>query len=74
MLFTLGSGISNGKTHVYSDLPIVIAGTGGGVLAANRHHRSAPGTPVGNLWLSLAQAMGVRLPHFADSTRALKLS
>ena len=74
MLFTMGSGLSNGKAHVYSDLPIIVAGTGGGALTPNRHHRSAAGTPVGNLWLSLAQTMGVRMPRFADSTQALKLS
>ena len=74
LLFTLGSGLSNGKAHVYSDLPIVIAGTGGGAVTCNRHHRSQPGTPVGNLWLSVAQTMGVPMSRFADSTGALPLS
>ena len=49
------------------DLPVVIAGGGQGVLTTGRHHRAAEGTPVGNLWLAVAQAMGSPIRRFADS-------
>ena len=67
ILFTFGSGLSSGKTHVYSDLPVVIAGGGQGTLTTGRHQRAAEGTPVGNLWLAVAQAMGSPISRFADS-------
>lgn len=73
MVFVFGSGLSSGKTHVYSDLPIVIAGSGQGAIRTNTHVRSAEGTPVANLWLALAQTMGVPVQRYGDSTEALSL-
>lgn len=74
LLFTFGSGLSSGKTHVYSDLPIVIAGGGNGNATPGRHLRSPEGTPVANLWLAMARAMGVSLERIGDSTGAITLS
>lgn len=71
-LFTFGSGLSSGKNHVYTDLPTIVAGSGGGVFRTNRHERYEKGTPVANLWLSIAQAMDVTLDRFADSTGPLE--
>jgi hypothetical protein len=71
-LFLLGSGLSSGKTHVCSDLPTVIAGSGGGAIETNRHDRHADGTPIANLWLSLVQAFGVKTDRIGDSTGPLK--
>ena len=73
-MFLLGSGISDGSLHVYTDLPTVIAGRGGGAIAANHHLKSAQGTPIANLWLSMIQVMGVKTSKIGDSTGALKLS
>ena len=72
-LFTLGSGLSSGKTHIYSDLPTVIAGSGNGAMQTNRHIQYEEGTPLGNLWLTLAQTMGSKINRFADSTGPLNL-
>lgn len=73
MLFVFGSGLSSGKTHVYSDLPIVVAGSAQGAIRTDVHLRSAEGTPVANLWLALAQTMGVPIQRYGDSTAALQL-
>ena len=73
MIFTLGSGISDGSLHVYTDLPTIVAGHGGGQIATNRHLKSAQGTPIANLWLSMAQIMGVKTNRIADSTGALPM-
>lgn len=73
-MFLLGSGISDGSLHVYTDLPTIIAGHGGGALAANRHLKSPQGTPIANLWLAMAQIMGVKTNKIADSTAVLKLA
>ena len=74
LLFTFGSGLSSGKTHVYSDLPIVIAGGGNGTAKTGRHLRSPEETPVANLWLAMAQAMGVSIERIGDSSGAIPLS
>lgn len=67
-LFTYGSGLGDGATHQYNDLPIVIAGSGGGKFVTGQHLNVANGTPLSNLWLTQAQSMGVPLKRFADST------
>ena len=74
MMFTFGSGISDGSLHVYTDLPTVIAGRGGGAVDAGRHIKSAQGTPISNLWLSMAQTMGLEIEKIGDSTGRLKLA
>jgi hypothetical protein len=70
--FVLGSGIGNGARHSYEQLPMIIAGTGGGQFETGRHLSCSAGTPLANLWLSLADSMGVQLDRFADSTEQLK--
>jgi len=67
-LFTYGSGLGDGATHQYSDLPVIVAGSGGGKLRTGHHLHCASGTPLANLWLTQAQAMGVPVKRFADSS------
>ena len=67
-LFTYGSGLGDGSTHQYSDLPIVVAGNGGGRFKTGMHLNCEEATPLANLWLTQAKLMGVDLPRFADST------
>ncbi len=67
-IFTYGSGLGDGATHQYTDLPIIVAGSGGGRLQTGRHLHCSQGTPLANLWLTHAQAMGLSIPRFADST------
>jgi len=70
-LFTYGSGLGDGATHQYTDLPIIVAGSGGGKLRTGQHLNLPDGTPLANLWLTQAQAMGVPMQRFADSTGAV---
>jgi len=66
-----GSGNADGNRHTHSDLPIVLAGGGGGALTPGRFvkHGSKPTT---NLFLSLADRMGVTgLERIGDSTGRL---
>lgn len=67
-IFTYGSGLGDGATHQYTDLPIVVAGSGGGRLETGRHLHCSDGTPLANLWLTHANIMGVAAERFADST------
>lgn len=68
-LFTYGSGLGDGATHQYTDLPIIVAGSGGGKLKTGHHLNLADGTPLANLWLTQAQIIGLELERFADSTQ-----
>lgn len=66
-----GSGISDGNKHWHTNLPILLAGTGGGTLTPNRY-QSFENRPVTNLYLSLADRMGCRdLVSHGDSTGKL---
>ena len=70
-LFTYGSGLGDGATHQYNDLPIVVAGGKSMGLRSGRHLHCADGTPLANLWLTQAQALGLKRKRFADSTGIL---
>jgi len=59
-----GSSMKDGNGHVRNDLPLVLAGRGGGTLRTGRHVVSKPGTPMANLHLSLAQKLGLELDSF----------
>jgi hypothetical protein len=66
-LFTYGSGLGDGSTHQYNDLPIIVAGSGGGKFKTGQHINMPEGTPLANLWLTQARAMGSEIERFADS-------
>ena len=66
-LLTYGSGLGDGSTHQYNDLPIVMAG-GGHRVRTGRHINMPDGTPLANLWLTQARLMGLPIQDFADST------
>jgi hypothetical protein len=74
MIFALGSGLSSGELHIYTDLPTVVGGRSGGAIATDRHVQSPEGTPIANLWLTMAQTMGVKTDRIADSTGVLKVA
>ncbi len=66
-LFTYGSGLGDGSTHQYNDLPIIMAG-GGNQVKTGQHINMPEGTPLANLWLTQARMMGVKTRRFADSS------
>lgn len=66
-LFTYGSGLGDGSTHQYNDLPIIMAG-GGRHTQTGQHINMAEGTPLANLWLTQARMMGLEMKRFADSS------
>ena len=68
-----GSGISDGDRHNHDNLPIVLAGRGGGTITAGCHRRYPKETPLTNLYLAMLDRMGTALPNFSDSTGKLEL-
>ncbi|QDU62470.1 hypothetical protein Pan216_33370 [Planctomycetes bacterium Pan216] len=70
-LIVYGSGISDGNRHNNENLPVLLAGKGGGTVTPGRHLRYARETPMCNLFVSLMDRMGVSLDRFGDSTGSL---
>jgi hypothetical protein len=66
-----GSGNSDGNRHTHVNLPIVLAGSGGGTLTPGRFIKHGA-KPASNLFLSLADRMGATgLERFGDSSGRL---
>lgn len=70
-MIAYGSGLKNGSSHSVDDLPIVLAGRGGG-LNPGRHIRFRGDPPLCNLWVSLLDRMGVPVDQLGDSTGRLE--
>jgi Protein of unknown function (DUF1552) len=62
-----GSGIGDGNRHNHDDLPILLAGRGGGFIKPGRHVIYPKNTPLCNLYLSMLDKMGVNESRFGDS-------
>ncbi len=71
-MLVYGSSISDGNQHLHHDLPIVLAGGGGGRLRGGRHLRYPRETPMNNLLLSLLDLGGVPTESLGDSTGRLE--
>ncbi len=69
-MIVYGSGISDGDRHNHDDLPILLAGRGGGTIKTGRHIRYEP-QPLNNLYLSMLDRMGVKVDRHGDSTGRL---
>jgi hypothetical protein len=67
-LYLYGSGMGNPNVHDHVNLPIIVAGGGGGKVRGGRHIKYAEPAPLANLHLTLLDRVGVRLDSFADST------
>jgi hypothetical protein len=70
-LIAYGSANSDGNAHNHDDLPVLLAGRGGGTIQTGRHLRYPKETPISNLWLSMLERMDVQVPFLGDSTGAL---
>lgn len=70
-MIVYGSGIADGDRHNHDDLPVLLAGRGGG-LQPGRLIEADEGTPMTNLYLALLDRMGVRAEKIGDSTGRLR--
>jgi hypothetical protein len=66
-----GSAISDGNRHNNENLPLLLAGGGGGTIDAGRHIRVAPETPACNLFMSMLDRFGTPVDFVGDSTGRL---
>ncbi|MEX0938840.1 MAG: DUF1552 domain-containing protein [Pirellulales bacterium] len=70
-MIVYGSGISDGNRHNNENLPIMMAGRGGGTITPGRHVSFPYETPLCNLFVSLLDRMGAAVPWHGDSTGRL---
>ena len=66
-LVTYGAALGDGATHQYYDLPMILAGGAQGQIKQGRFIKMKSGTLNSNLWLTLANLMGVEMDSFSDS-------
>jgi len=70
-LIAYGSGMSNGNVHSPDPLPLVLMG--GIVGKGHRHIQNAPKTPVGNIWVTVANKFGCETERIGTSTGHVSL-
>jgi hypothetical protein len=67
-MIVYGSGNADGNRHTHVNLPVILAGGGGGALRPGRYVKSG-GVPMSNMLLSMADRLGVNgLERHGDST------
>lgn len=70
-MIVLASAMSDGNSHSPRNLPILLAGGGGGTLPRGRLLASPANTPLCSLWLALLQRLGVPAQRFGDAEQPL---
>ena len=70
-MIVYGSAIEDGNSHAHNNLPVLLAGRGGGSIQSGRHLRYSKNTPMSNLFLSMLDRMGAPAEKFGDSTGRL---
>jgi hypothetical protein len=71
-MIVYGSGNADGNRHTHSNLPLLLAGSGGGAFKPGRYVKHG-GKPLTNLYLGMAQTLGMeKLERFGDSGGPLK--
>jgi hypothetical protein len=71
-MIVYGGAIGDGNRHNHDNLPILVAGRGGGTLKPGRHVKLDRETPMTNLYLSMLDRMGVPAQRVGDSTGKLE--
>jgi Protein of unknown function (DUF1552) len=67
VMVVYGSGLADGNRHTHEDLPVLLAGHGGG-FRLGRHIVHPKDTPMTNLYLTLLDRIGVQPEKIGDST------
>lgn len=67
-----GSALSDGNRHNNENLPVLLAGRGGGTIDPGRHIRYEQETPMCNLFMSMLDRVGAPADFIGDSTGRLR--
>jgi hypothetical protein len=71
-LFLYGSGMSNGNAHSAGPLPLIAAG--GMMGHGHRHIQTAEKTPLGNMWVAVAEKFDIEVESVGGSNGKVSLS
>ncbi len=71
-MIVYGGAIGDGNRHNHDDLPILLAGKGGGSIQSGRHLRFKKETPLTNLFVAMLDRFGTPVKEIGDSTGALE--
>jgi len=71
-MILFGSGICDGNVHNHENLPVLMAGGGGGTIDTGRIIRQPRETPLCNLYVSMLDRMGCDVASFGDSAGQLQ--
>ncbi len=66
-MIVYGGAIADGNRHTHDNLPLILAGSGGGMLTPGRFVQ-VDAAPMSNLFVSMLRRFGVQLDQFGDST------
>ena len=69
-MIVYGGSISDGNKHLNTNLPIILAGHGGGLINPGIH-RKYDDTPMSNLYVTMLQKFGCPVEKFGDSNGSL---
>ncbi|CAN5281416.1 DUF1552 domain-containing protein [soil metagenome] len=70
-MIVYGSAIRDGNRHSHDQLPVILAGNGGGTLDPGRVNGDGQNVPMTNLYLSMLDRMGINPERIGDSTGLL---
>lgn len=71
-MIVYGGAIADGNRHTHENLPVILAGSGGGAIETGRHYQARK-QPMSNLFVSMLNLMGVPVEAFGDSNGKLKI-
>ncbi len=72
-MILFGSSFSDGNRHDPDNLPILVAGRGGGTVTPGRHLAAEGQVPLCNLYLAMLRRHGIDLESFGDSEAELAI-
>lgn len=68
-----GGGLGDPDRHRHNELPVIVAGHGGGTIKTGLHTDLGQDTPMCNLYLDMMHRAGVKEERFGDSTGKLSV-
>lgn len=69
-MIVYGGAIADGNKHTHANLPVILAGSGGGVFTTGRYLK-VEDKPMSNLFVEMLNRFGVETNSFGDSTGRL---
>ena len=70
-MIVYGGAIADGNRHTHSNLPVILAGSGGGKFTTGRYLK-VQDKPMSNLFVEMLNRFGVATDSFGDSTGRLQ--